>query len=573
MSLIPTILTIEQLSHEGNQLFKNGKYNLSTIVYEKLLNLRIEENKQQNSPIKNEKVVFLTMNNLAMSYIQEKKYTEAESLLTVLYNKRMIVFGKDHIDTLQTIFDLSSLLTFHFDQDDRALILIVEYLSIIQSKEASDSNKQANQVLVALTNLGTIYYRQNKLEKASEIFESIIEKRKTIQLQNQQSVSLSTLSLETITTTASSSATSKVSDINIHALIHATVSLADIHYKLKNYPEAEKGYEAEINYKKSLLGSDHKDTINSLIKYSNFLQKTKNYSSSLTTNLDMIKIKLSLHNNDVEHDDVYPLLSTIGQLYFIQSDYKNTISYYLQYTSILQRKFPFSYQQLKGYQNCMINTGNAYYQLKQYRKAVSIFEDIKYTFQTKNNTTEYNIETTENLANMNTLACLYSVLNIKASETELLYISCLKGRYKLLGETHPNTINTLNNLCHFYKKSHNYIQAEKSFITLSDLLSRVNGGQHTDTIAALTDLAYIWKRLSKYDYAEPLYNDILTFYTTRDGPESGTTLKAMAYLAIVCYYQCKYDIAKSLLQGCYDTQKKKLGDEHPEVRVRELISV
>ena len=441
MSLLATTLTIEQLSQEGNKLFKNGEYTLSSACYEKLLNLRAKGNKQNST---NDKSFFVTMNNLAMSYVKEKRYIEAEHLLTELYSKRIQCLGKDHIDTLQSLFDLSSLLSVHFNQDDRASSLLVEYLSAIQS-----NNSQENKVLVAMTNLASIYYRQDKLEKSCEILRSIITKRKTIQLQYQKSTSPSTS-----VSTSTSSSSSTIFDINIQALMKAIILLADINFKLESYIEADKWYQEDIDYKNTFLGPSNQNTINSLINYSNFLQKLKNYSLSLTTYLNVFTLKKSLHNNNVEHDEVYPLLYTIGQLYYIQTDYKHAISYYQQYSSILQRKMPTTYQQMKEYQKIIIHSANSYYHLKQYREAVSVFDEIKMTFK-NGDSLKYNINSTDNLTNMNTLACLYSELNINIPETELLYISCLQGRYKLLGETHAHTINTLHNLCQFYKISKN----------------------------------------------------------------------------------------------------------------------
>ena len=66
----------------------------------------------------------------------------------------------------------------------------------------------------------------------------------------------------------------------------------------------------------------------------------------------------------------------------------------------------------------------------------------------------------DTLRSMNNLAILYHSQG-KYAEAEPLYLECLKQRQVTLGDTHPDTLNSMNNVAGFYRNQGKYAEAER----------------------------------------------------------------------------------------------------------------
>jgi tetratricopeptide (TPR) repeat protein len=90
-------------------------------------------------------------------------------------------------------------------------------------------------------------------------------------------------------------------------------------------------------------------------------------------------------------------------------------------------------------------------------------------------------------------------------EAEPLFKEALDTRRRVLGDTHPDTLSSINNMASLYKAKGKYDLAEPLFKDALDVRRRVLGDTHPDTLISIYDTANLYKAKGEYDLAEPLY--------------------------------------------------------------------
>ncbi|MEM1128378.1 MAG: tetratricopeptide repeat protein, partial [Bacteroidota bacterium] len=78
-----------------------------------------------------------------------------------------------------------------------------------------------------------------------------------------------------------------------------------------------------------------------------------------------------------------------------------------------------------------------------------------------------------------------------------------------LGEEHPDTAASLNNLAGLYESQGRYAEAEPLYEQALAVYQQVLGEEHTDTAASLNNLAFLYGSHGRYAEAEPLYEQAL----------------------------------------------------------------
>ena len=80
---------------------------------------------------------------------------------------------------------------------------------------------------------------------------------------------------------------------------------------------------------------------------------------------------------------------------------------------------------------------------------------------------------------------------------------------EVLGERHPDTLTSLNNLAVLYESQGRYGEAEPLFEQALQLRREVLGERHPDTLTSLNNLAALYESQGRYGEAEPLYEQAL----------------------------------------------------------------
>ena len=127
---------------------------------------------------------------------------------------------------------------------------------------------------------------------------------------------------------------------------------------------------------------------------------------------------------------------------------------------------------------------------REYDRALPLYEECLDI--SKRVLGEYHPETLKSLND------IYKVLNMMGYESEYIYKELLAKRRRVLGEDHPDTLESLFNLAfYFFYRRHDYDRAQPLFEELLAKQKRLLGDDHPHTLASIINLANIEKRRQK----------------------------------------------------------------------------
>jgi tetratricopeptide (TPR) repeat protein len=93
--------------------------------------------------------------------------------------------------------------------------------------------------------------------------------------------------------------------------------------------------------------------------------------------------------------------------------------------------------------------------------------------------------------------------------SEPWYIRCLEKTTKRLGENHPRTATSLNNLAGLHDSRGNYAAALPLYQRALQIRREQLGANHPDIATNLNNLAYLYESMERYEEAESLYAEAL----------------------------------------------------------------
>lgn len=102
---------------------------------------------------------------------------------------------------------------------------------------------------------------------------------------------------------------------------------------------------------------------------------------------------------------------------------------------------------------------------------------------------------------------------------------------RVLGEEHPDTLESLHNLAFFYDDQGRLAKAEPLYQRVLAAYERVRGMEDIDTLRSLNNLAVFYEEQGRLADAEPLFKQALAAYERVRGKEHPYTLKTMNNLA------------------------------------------
>ncbi|EUC58653.1 nephrocystin-3 protein [Rhizoctonia solani AG-3 Rhs1AP] len=168
----------------------------------------------------------------------------------------------------------------------------------------------------------------------------------------------------------------------------------------------------------------------------------------------------------------------------------------------------------------------------------------------------------DTLTSMNNLAYIYSNLG-RHSEAEQLQVKVLDARKRVQGEEHPETLRSMNNLASTYFNLGRHNEAEQLQFKVLDTQKRVLGEEHPDTLRSMNNLASTYSHLGRHNEAEQLQVKVLDAQKRVLGEEHPDTLTSMNNLASTYSNLGRRSEAEQLQVKVLDACKRVLGEEHP----------
>ncbi|MEA5535844.1 CHAT domain-containing protein [Crocosphaera sp. XPORK-15E] len=154
----------------------------------------------------------------------------------------------------------------------------------------------------------------------------------------------------------------------------------------------------------------------------------------------------------------------------------------------------------------------------------------------------------------------------KYNEAIPLAEKALAIRKKVLGDNHPDTAGSLNNLAVLYYSQGRYSEAEPLYKQALAIRKAQLGDNHPDTAQSLNNLAGLYKSQGRYAEAEPLLKEALAIRKKQLGDNHPHPLTATSLNNLASLYrsQGRYSEAEPLYKEALAIYKKQLGDNHPD---------
>ena len=112
-------------------------------------------------------------------------------------------------------------------------------------------------------------------------------------------------------------------------------------------------------------------------------------------------------------------------------------------------------------------------------------------------------------------------------------------RKRVLGEDHPDTLTSLNNLAGLFYSKGEYDRALPLFEECLAKRKRVLGEDHPSTLSSLNNLAFLFHSKGEYDRALPLYEECLAKRKRVLGEDHPDTIGTQQYCNL-CAEKCLY---------------------------------
>ncbi len=145
-----------------------------------------------------------------------------------------------------------------------------------------------------------------------------------------------------------------------------------------------------------------------------------------------------------------------------------------------------------------------------------------------------------------------------------LFEECLAKRKRIIGEDHPDTLNSLNNLASVFDDKGDYDRALPMYEEYLAKRKRDRCEDHPDTLNSLNGLAVLCDNKGDYNRALPLYEECLAKRKRIIGEDHPDTLGSLSNLALFLINKGDYDRALAMHEECLIKRKHILGDDHPD---------
>ena len=207
--------------------------------------------------------------------------------------------------------------------------------------------------------------------------------------------------------------------------------------------------------------------------------------------------------------------------------------------------------------NALFTTlGNFYTEKKQLSVAESWYQKGLNLVQSR-----LGNEHPQTATSLNNLASFYQA-QARYAEAEPLYVQALAINQQSCSDR-PELATSLNNLAGFYKVQGNYSQAESLYLQALELKLKLFGETHSSVATGLNNLAGVYYAQERYEVAETLYERALQLKKCLVGENHPSLATSLNNLASVYQAQKRYNEAKSLYSRAVRLGTQNFGKDHP----------
>jgi serine/threonine protein kinase/Tfp pilus assembly protein PilF len=540
----------------GTSLIGLGEASLAVEVLNKALATR----KAELGP--DHPVTYISMNNLAMAYLESGEFTTALPLLEETLQKSKAQLGPDHRETLCTMNNLAMAYQAS-DQVATAVALLEETLQKTKANLGPDHPNTLN----GMNNLANAYALNGQFAEAVPLYEETLEKMKD-NLGPDHPNTLRCMS-----------------------------NLATAYSRNGQFAKAVPLYEETLEKMKDTVGPDHPDTLSTLNKlafaFEAIGQLTK-FAALLEESLQKHKAKLG-----PDHSDTLSTMNNLAYSYLASGQLARAVPLFEE--TLEKRKAKLGPNDPET-RKSMGNLAKAYMDNGQADKAAALLESLLQKHQA-----EFGAEHPETLGYITVLG-LALLEQKKWSDAEPVLRDCLASRQKqipdswqtfhtqlqlgvaLLGqkrydEAEPLLLNGFEGMKEREKDippqaKAGLAEAAWRLVQLYETLGKKDeagkwriqlereGGKEVadedDDEAAKRKLAIEYMNAGKKDQALPLLVEISNSKKARLGPDHLDTIESTNLLGVVYWQLGQLDQSVPLFEQILRVRDAKLGRDHPD---------
>ena len=141
-------------------------------------------------------------------------------------------------------------------------------------------------------------------------------------------------------------------------------------------------------------------------------------------------------------------------------------------------------------------------------------------------------------------------------------MAALDLREKALGESHPDTLESMDTLMETLVEQERFVDAERVARRALEVRRRLLGSEHPEVLASMSSIAELLGNQDNYEKAEAISRNVLELRRRVLGPEHPDTLESMNQLAWIVSDQGRIAEAEDLERQVYETALRAHGQEH-----------
>ncbi len=151
----------------------------------------------------------------------------------------------------------------------------------------------------------------------------------------------------------------------------------------------------------------------------------------------------------------------------------------------------------------------------------------------------------------------------KLDEAMLFYREALEGNRRVMGDDHPDTLISINNIGLLLEVMGKYAEAEPYFREAMEGNRRVLGNDHRETLNSIGNMGLLLQMMGKPDEAIPYTREALEGKRRVEGDDHPRTLTSINNMGAALRAMGKLDEAMPYYREALDGKRRVLGDDHP----------
>lgn len=169
---------------------------------------------------------------------------------------------------------------------------------------------------------------------------------------------------------------------------------------------------------------------------------------------------------------------------------------------------------------------------------------------------------------LDTIGRAYLSLGLYDAADPVLH-QALELRRRVLGEEHPETLDSINNVGTLFRSKGEYKEALPHYQMALERRRRVLGDDHPDTLTSISNMGALLWSMGRYAEAEPFCHEMLNGRRRVLGENHPDTLHAVSNMGALLYQTGRYEEAEACFQEACERRRQILGDDHLDT----LISI